>query len=868
MLKIIGRTIKLPTSAWYCSLTLSMIAVSMSSLLCPAFALDPHKSIDQYGHNVWLRQSGLPANTVTAALQTRDGRLWLGTMNGLVRFDGVDFDPVIMDPSDPKNTKLITCLCQTKDGSLWIGTIFSGLRRLKDDSVSNFGLNQGFYDTEVWSILEDHSGHLLIGTSIGLYLYTGSKFRAILGMSNYVASICEDSIGRIWVGTHNGVQVFTEKSIEDGSDFAPVESITAKNGLSNDVVTYLLADRQGGIWIGTYSGLAYWKNGKISIYDMNNGLPDYHINSLFEDRDGNIWVGTRNGLSRFHEGKWETYAQSDGLSDNNVIAFAEDDEGSLWVCTSKGLNQFENANLTTYTTKEGLANNYLSSVIGTPDGSLYFLSDQGASVTRMRNGRDTVYNIPVGPAFVSRNGSLWIGQTGALYRIRNGVLTTYDSGAGLPKKWISAITEDDKSLILFVDHTQIFRFVEGRLAPYVLGDGRQYPPAGYVSFFFRQPDGVLWVGSADSLVKIQNGKITSYKTADGLAGNWTSSIYDDGQGNLWISSPQGGLSRYRDGKFTAYNTKVGLFTNAIFCVVGDSKGGLWLSSPRGIGYLTLKELNDFADGRAASIHTKVYGILDGMKTEECFGFWQPAGWKGPDGRLWFATRMGAVIIDVNAIKENKTPPPVMIERVTANDSTISPGHFVSLRPGTKNLEFQYTALSFLVPDRVLFKYKLEGYDRDWVDAGTRRTAFYTNLPPGSYTFMVIACNNDGVWNNAGAAFTFELRPEFYQTSWFYILFGVFLAGVVFGVYRYRVWQLLQRERELNARITEAMANIKVLGGLIPICSRCKKIRNDKGYWEHLEKYIQTHSEAQFSHGICPDCAADLYPDMHLKQDDK
>ena len=250
-----------------------------------------------------------------------------------------------------------------------------------------------------------------------------------------------------------------------------------------------------------------------------------------------------------------------------------------------------------------------------------------------------------------------------------------------------------------------------------------------------------------------------------------------------------------------------------------------------------------------------------MKTDQCFGNWQPGGWKTHDGRLWFATSKGAVLINPKSFKQNPLKPPVLIEQVVADQQTIPIDQFGSLSPGADKLEFHYTALSFLVPERVHFKYKLEGYDKEWIDAGTRRVAYYTSLPPNHYRFRVMACNNDGVWNETGASFAFELQPHFYETYWFYGFVLIALGAAVMGGYQVRLMQLLKRKKELEKRVQEATANIKVLGGLIPICSNCKKIRNDKGYWDLLEGYIQQHSEAKFSHGICPDCANLLYPDV-------
>ncbi len=335
-------------------------------------------------------------------------------------------------------------------------------------------------------------------------------------------------------------------------------------------------------------------------------------------------------------------------------------------------------------------------------------------------------------------------------------------------------------------------------------------------------------------------------------------MFDDERGNLWIGSPRGGITHYKDGKFTSITLKDGLFTDEVYCVLCDDDGNIWLSSPRGIGYVKRSELDDFIGGRIQSIHTQVFVTADGMKSDECFGDWQPAGWKSHDGRLWFATKKGAVMIDPKTFKQNVYPPPVLIEQMVVDQKLISLDRPASLSPGKERFEFHYTALSFLVPERVQFKYLLEGYDHDWVNAGTRRVAYYTNLPPGSYCFRVAACNNDGIWNEKGASFSFRLQSHFYQTFWFDGLMIILIAGAVFGLYRLRVWQLLQREKELKKSVDEAVAKIKVLGGLIPICANCKKIRNDKGYWDQLEGYIQEHSAAKFSHGICPECAALLY----------
>ncbi len=840
-----------------CRITLAIV-MTICGLL-PAFALDPQKTINQYGHNVWFRQNGLPANAIYVGLEGRDGYLWLGTSAGLFRFDGVNFTPVNTNPKDSKVIETISTLCLSRDSSLWVGTTFSNLRRIKNEKIFRYSGNDGLISREIQALLESRTGHIWVGTSYGLFIYTGGKFKSIPINPGYITSLAEDSLGRIWVGTHEGVRIFDDVQLKQ------VDSMTIANGLPHDMITTLFTDRNANVWIGTVDGLVRWKNGALKTYKWTDGLFNNHITAICEDRDNNLWFGTYKGINRLSKGKWSSMTFSEGLTNNHVLNIFEDYEGSIWVCTLEGLNQYMDVNITSFTVKEGLASDYVSGVVETPDSSLYILSNADGCMTRFKDGRTTTYTINVGPAYVARDGSLWVGQTGLLFNIKNNQIKRYNTQTGLLNKWISAITEDDVSLILFVDGIGLRRFINGQLVPYLLKDGKPYTSLEYVSCLYSQSTGPLWIGSTNGLVKIQNGSTTTFRQTDGLAGNWVTSILDDQQGSLWICSPSDGLTRYKDGKLTPFTINDGLFTNEFYCVLCDDQGGLWLSSPRGIVSLMRKNIDDYQAGRVKTLQSQVYGTADGMKTDECFGGWQPAGWKAHNGCLWFATKKGAVMIDPKTFKWNKLPPIVLIDRILVDQEIFPAEQFISFPPQTGKLEFHYTALSFLAPERVLFKYKVEGYDHDWVDAGTRRVAYYTNLPSGEYRFRVMACNNDGVWNEIGASIVFRLRPHFYEAYWFYGIVLVVLGGAIFGAYRLRVWQLLIREKELQKGIQEALANVKTLSGLLPICANCKKIRNDKGYWDQIEGYIQKHSEAQFTHGICPECTEKLYGDIFLKK---
>jgi hypothetical protein len=291
-----------------------------------------------------------------------------------------------------------------------------------------------------------------------------------------------------------------------------------------------------------------------------------------------------------------------------------------------------------------------------------------------------------------------------------------------------------------------------------------------------------------------------------------------------------------------------------------------MSCNKGIYRVSKQQLNDFADGKISSISCIVYGISDGMITSECNGNSLPAGCKTLDGKLIFPTAKGVVVINPSDLRTNSIPPPVVIEEAIIDEKSYVSTLHASTPAGKGELEFQYAGLSYTAPEKVKFKYMLAGYDETWKEAGTRRSALYTNIPPGQYIFRVIACNNDGIWNLEGASFEFVIAPHFYQARWFYVLTSVLVCCLIFALYRARIWQLLQREKILKERVEDSLAKIKVLGGLIPICANCKKIRDDSGYWNLLEAYLQTHSEAKLSHSLCPDCANKLYPDIFPKKE--
>ena len=510
--------------------------------------------------------------------------------------------------------------------------------------------------------------------------------------------------------------------------------------------------------------------GKFTTYASSDGLGSKEVYALYADREHSLWIGTGGaGLSRLKDGEITAYGVREGLSDDVVLPIYEDHEGGLWLGTAGGLNRLKDGKLTKFTARNGLSNNFVFSITEDRQENLWIGTRKG--LDRFKNGKFVFYTTKDGlpndlvlSTYTDREGNLWIGTPSGLTLFRDGKFKTYTSADGLSNNHVSSIAQGD--------------------------------------------DGALWIGTnGGGLNRFKDGKFNVYSTAEGLSSEVVWSIYADREGDLWIGTGGGGLSRFRNGKFTTYTVKNGLFDDNMFQILEDASGKLWMSCNKGIFSVDKKQLNDFADGKVKSLRCDTYGVADGMKNRECNGGFQPAGWKTRDGKLWFPTMKGAVVIDPSHLKQVH-PPTVVIEQILVDKNMQDPQARIEASPGKGELEFHYTALSFVAPQQVRFRYKLEGFDPAWVEAGTRRAAFYTNIPPGQYVFRVIACSKDGVWNENGAAIEFALHPHFRQTFWFYALctLAAFLAAV--SVYWVRLQQIKARERQLVALVSERTENLQ------------------------------------------------------------
>ncbi len=773
----------------------------------------------QYSSRTWQTDEGLPNNQVQAITQTRDGYLWLGTLDGLARFDGNTFVAY-----NPKNTPelrnpSITSLCADRDGALWIGTDGGGLVRLKDGIFTRFTVADGLAGDMLRVIFQTSDGALWFGTTTGLSRYKDHRFKNYSTkdrlLSDVIRALYEDREHSLWIATGAGLNRLHEETMDSFSmpNGLPNDSVRAicqdrgeriwigsnngmlwynwfwktffayntRYGISDTFVSAICEDREGNLWVGTYSGLNRFREGRFFNQLDSEGAPFDRINTLFEDRQGDVWVGSRQGLVRLTPKHFTTYGKQQGLTHNNIMSVLEDHEGGLWVGTwGGGLNRLKDETVTAYATTNGFSENLVLSLCEGKDGTLWVGSDFDGGLTSFKDGswthytwRDGLINAPLRVLHEDRAGRLWIGTSHGLSCFEQGKFVNYTASNNLPDDAIRAICEDHA--------------------------------------------GALWFGTDNGLTRWKDGQFATFTTEDGLFDNTITALYEDRDQNLWIGTRSGGLNLCREGQFTACTSAQGLFSDQISEILEDDQGWLWMSCDKGVFSVRKKDLLDLAAGKLSRISSVPYGKADGIESSSCNGAAKPAGWKTHDGRLWFPTAKGLIAIEPATATVNPFPPPVYLEAALADKKPITEWGRLELNantsalssplakissapihvpPGRGELEFHYTCIDLQAPEDCHFKYKLEGVDTDWTDAGARRVAYYNHINPGAYTFRVVACGKDGIWNDTGASLALVVQPHLWQLGWLRIAFALAVLGIASGSARYVTRKRMQRRLEL------------------------------------------------------------------------
>lgn len=787
-------------------------ALALASLLtasAPLAALDPATPLREYGLDTWHDRDGLPQNSIRAAVQTRDGYLWFGTYEGLVRFDGARFTVFDKSTTPALPSAAVQALVEGRDGSLWIGTN-RGVVRLKDGVFDADPFRAALPDDIVWFLLEDRVGTLWVGTDRGsLVAFSGGRLH-VLGAADGlppspVSSVAEDRDGTLWIGTRgHGFGTFRNGRFE-----------RCRGGGADALgrVAALAPKSTGGVWIGTDGqGVFSFENGRLSAHAEADAAAKV-VASLYEDRAGSLWVGTLSGgPGRLAGGTFTRPSPAAGLSHKRVWSFCEDREGSLWIGTNNGLHRLRESAFTVLGKKDGLPEEFVRSVFQSRRGDVFIGTTGG--LLRLHDGTSTSYSARDGLpnddvcAFLEdRSGSVWIGTAHGLARFRGGAFDSYDARHGLVDQFVTCLEEDEAGrLWVGTQRGGLHVFESGRFRR---NEDAEALVNASVLALRRARGGGLWVGTRGrGLVHLREREATTYDPERHPSVRTVFSLHEDADGTLWIGTSESGLVRLRRGAFTQFSPKAGLFGGTFFQILDDGAGRLWLTSNRGLSAASRRELDATADGGRVELSAVTYGTADGMPSRQCNGGSQPAGWQAADGKLWIPTAKGVAVLDPTRTSlSNHVMPPVAIERVTVDGRPLGPTGPHRLGPDAERIEIEYAALSFIAPSKVRFRYRLDGFDRGWVDAGARRTVSYTRLAPGAYRFRVLASNDSGLWNETGASFDFEIAPRFWQTPWFLALAAVALLGAAAATHRARVFQLKAREAELTRVVGERTAEL-------------------------------------------------------------
>ncbi len=835
-------------------LLLLLASVSTASSLS-AQNTGPTASPSNFVHENWTVRDGLPVNGVNGIVQSQDGYLWLATFDGLLRFDGVRFTIYNTGNTADLPSSRIVDLVQAGDGSLWMSTEQRELVQMKHGAFRRFAAADGLPQGGVTLLTIDEDGEPLVGTDRGLAKHTAGRFSAVGAdvLDLPITTAFRDAAGVLWVGTErSGVYRVDDDRVSRFSESAGIAG----------AINAFAEDQPGSLWIATQVGVYRWRNGELTQVREAGEPFRAVVQSLHVSGPDTVWAGSERGVFVIEGGVlrraagpvvptfqpvirddpagYTWYALGNAIFQNErfvvhagevssegsgpppyVTSMTWDHEGSLWIATNRaGMHRLKPSLFTVYSEPEGVSFRNIYAIAEDRDGALFF-GTFGRGVSRLSNGRIENYPLIEGSAILTqsimedREGRLWIGSYFGLVTCDNPPRSCDFAGPGVIPQYVPvrAIHQDRSGSIWVASEAGLYRFRNGNWGRFDVADGA---PSAWVRSIEESADGTLWMATqGGGIVGYRGGRFSHITEADGLPSNLTRSIYEDADGVLWIGTEGRGLARVvldsagAGPHVTVYRDRDGLFDEVIHRILPDDFGRLWMSTNRGIFWVRREELNAFARGEVSRIHSTAYTERDGLRNREANGGSHPAGIRARDGRLWFPTQDGAVVVDPARTRRNDAPPPVAIEDVIAGDSVLGAADEpLNLPRGVRDFEIAYTALSLMAPENVRFRYRLVGLNEDWVDVGGRRSAFYTNLSPGRYRFHVIASNNDGVWNEEGASLAITVPAYFWETPLWYAALLVTFALMVFGAIRWRLRAMQTRERWLTDLVEERTVEVR------------------------------------------------------------
>jgi ligand-binding sensor domain-containing protein/signal transduction histidine kinase len=781
------------------------LACAFLLLACcpPAFALNPELDVSQYAHMSWKIRDGFAKGEISSIAQTPDGYLWLGTEFGLFRFDGVKHVQWRPSGNQELPSDFIFSLSVSRDGTLWIGTA-NGLASWKDGKLTQYAELAGRY---IFTILEDRDGTVwasggavLAGKLCAIRNGSVQCFGNDGSLGRAVFNLYEDSKGNLWAGVKGGLwrwkpgppQFFSLPGEPDG-------------------IQCFGEDNDGTLLVGWKGGIHRFVDGQTEAYTIPGRAGQIRARRLLRDRDGGLWIGTFNeGLVHVHQGRTDVFGLSQGLSGDAGTTLFEDREGNIWVATGGGLDRFRDFAVATFSVNQGLSSPRVQSVLADRDGSIWIATRN--SLNRWKNGQVTVVG-DKGPLpnslFQDNTGRIWVSTPFGFGYLEN---DRFVSVSTVPGAVISMTQDTAGDIWIANEHVGLFQVRGGKVVQQISWSslGHQDPVSAVAA---DELHGGLWLGFIlGGLAHYNEGQIrATYTTAGGLTEGRVNDLRFDRDGTLWIAT-QNGFNRLKDGRLAPLTSRNGLPCDGVHWSSEDDAHSLWLYTPCGFLGVARSELDGLAAAVERDVNAKptiqltVFDTADGVQSIAVANHFGPQVTKSVDGKLWFLLGSGGVgMIDPNRLRFNKLPPQVQIEQFVADRKTydaISGGSgTLRLPPLIRDLQIDYTALSLTAPEKIRFRYKLEGRDTDWQEVTDRRQVFYNDLPPGDYRFRVIACNNNGVWNDAGTYVDFHIAAAYYQTAWFRVSMVILFLFALAALYQLRLQQVA---REVRGRMEERL----------------------------------------------------------------
>jgi len=764
-----------------------------------ASALEPDRALTQYDLQSWARAEGLPQSSAYAVVPARDGYLWLATQEGLVRFDGRRF--VRFGPANERafRSGFINALAEGRDG-LWIGTL-DGVVHQVGRTFRAFGSADGLAHPNVRSLVIDRSGRLWVVSPGGLQHLEAGRFTAPLvpQAGTPIVSITEAGDGAIWAATRDRLFRLDPAAPDAFGPAIPVPSS----------VQVVQSAPDGGVWVGGSFGLGRVRS-QGSVFEPRILRDETHVSVIHVDASGSLWMGTqRHGLIRLLGSRVEELSTAQGLPSQSVVAIAEDAEGNLWLGLDRGgLARLSAGSFRTFGRLEGLAAESAFAIREGAPGEIWLTSDLGLSRIDS-SGRVATFAAgpPSGPgAFAS---SLHLGPAGellvgtfrdGLFVGRPGAFRRLADGTELPS--IRAMLTDAAGTLWVGGSNGLSRVVDGRA---------ESVPAVRDWVYALSPDGAggLFAGTQQGLVALSASGVAQPLESENDSGRRrVVSLLRDHQGLLWVGTIGGGLGLFDGKRLRSLRAREGLSGDSVYGILEDDRGYLWCSNNEGVFRLSREEALDFFRGKRREVHSELFGRTDGLRVPECMDGVQPSAWRAQDGRLWFPTLGGAVVVDPRQLGDAPRPPRVVVEEVRVDGRLYAPDGPIDVPPGARRLEVAYAGLDLLAPERLRFRHRLAGFDPDFRDAGNRREAFYTNVPPGRYRFEVSARLGSGPWSVTSAGVDVTLRPHFYQTRTFLILALCGGALALLAAHQWRTLALRRRHHLLQQVVEERTRDLR------------------------------------------------------------